>query len=399
MEKDITEVLKYNRELQVNLQKKIAAVEAAIARNINLQNKLKHLKNNQFSSETKTKDFGPPFFVDIYGNTPPKNDDIHLRERPKKFKPIKWIQQEKDALAQGVYDQNFRRECLKAMQSNQLLDTVLEKDSQYFLINVEGLDWCELSKQYVQNKTPEECIIQWTTHEHPSINKSEWTAAETRKLRQIASRHNNRNWQRIATELNTNRTAADCFKQWNKQTSGPRKWTKEEDEILARAVDLYGEKNWQQIAGCLENRSGQQCLHRWTKTMNPAIRRGRWKTEEDEALKNAVNMYGVGNWVKIQKFVLGRTDVQCRERWMNVLSPSVKKDPWTEEEDKELKRLVGLIGVGKWSKISAEMNGRTDNQCWRRYKVLIKQDDEGESTTNTPSENESEKNLKGQHFS
>ncbi|CAB4427942.1 unnamed protein product [Rhizophagus irregularis] len=379
MEKDITEVLKYNRELQANLQKKIAAVEAAIARNINLQNKLKHLKNNQFSSETKTKDFGPPFFVDIYGNTPPKNDDIHLRERPKKFKPIKWIQQEKDALAQGVYDQNFRRECLKAMQSNQLLDTVLEKDSQYFLINVEGLDWCELSKQYVQNKTPEECIIQWTTHEHPSINKSEWTAAETRKLRQIASRHNNRNWQRIATELNTNRTAADCFKQWNKQTSGPRKWTKEEDEILARAVDLYGEKNWQQIAGCLENRSGQQCLHRWTKTMNPAIRRGRWKTEEDEALKNAVNMYGVGNWVKIQKFVLGRTDVQCRERWMNVLSPSVKKDPWTEEEDKELKR--------------------TDNQCWRRYKVLIKQDDEGESTTNTPSENESEKNLKGQHSS
>ncbi|CAB5381327.1 unnamed protein product [Rhizophagus irregularis] len=85
--------------------------------------------------------------------------------------------------------------------------------------------------------------------------------------------------------------------------------------------------------------------------MNPAIRRGRWKSEEDEALKNAVNMYGVGNWVKIQKFVLGRTDVQCRERWMNVLSPSVKKDPWTEEEDKELKR--------------------TDNQCWRRYKVLI----------------------------
>ncbi|CAB5381325.1 unnamed protein product [Rhizophagus irregularis] len=85
--------------------------------------------------------------------------------------------------------------------------------------------------------------------------------------------------------------------------------------------------------------------------MNPAIRRGRWKSEEDEALKNAVNMYGVGNWVKIQKFVLGRTDVQCRERWMNVLSPSVKKDPWTEEEDKELKRfrfrwwLLGLSGL------------------------------------------------------
>src|SRR5436309_314555 len=152
MEEEITEVLQYNRELQANLQKKIAAVEAAIAKNINLQNKLRRLKKNQASTETKTKDFGPPFFVDIDGNVPPKNDDIHLRERPKKFKPIKWIQQEKDALSQGVYDQNFRRECLKAMQSDRLLDTVLEKDSQYFLINVEGLDWCELSKQYIQNK-------------------------------------------------------------------------------------------------------------------------------------------------------------------------------------------------------------------------------------------------------
>src|SRR6266540_1938695 len=210
MEKDITEVLQYNRELQANLQKKIAAVEAAIAKNINLQNKLRRLKRNEVLTEpVGTRDFGPPFFVDIDGNLPPSNDDIHSRERPKKFKAIKWLQQEKEALARGVRDQNFRRECLKAMQSGQQLDIVLENDSQHFLINVEGLDWCELSKQYVPNKTPEECIIQWTTHEHPSINKSEWTMAETKKLRQIALRHKNRNWQRIAMELNTNRTAAD----------------------------------------------------------------------------------------------------------------------------------------------------------------------------------------------
>ncbi|RIA84513.1 hypothetical protein C1645_742265 [Glomus cerebriforme] len=37
-------------------------------------------------------------------------------------------------------------------------------------------------------------------------------------------------------------TAVNYFKQWNKQTSEPRKWIKK-DEILARAVDLYGEKS------------------------------------------------------------------------------------------------------------------------------------------------------------
>src|ERR1051325_12217030 len=152
MEEDITEVLQYNRELQANLQKKIAAVEAAIAKNINLQNKLSRLKKHQVSTEVKTKDFGPPFFVDTDGNAPPKNDDIYLRERPKKFKPIKWIQQEKDALAQGVYDQNFRRECLKAMQSGQLLDTVLEKDSQYFLIRSE------------ERRVGKECRSRWSPY-------------------------------------------------------------------------------------------------------------------------------------------------------------------------------------------------------------------------------------------
>lgn len=96
-------------------------------------------------------------------------------------------------------------------------------------------------------------------------------------------------------------------------------------------MTIYGEKNWQQVAHILDNRTGQQCLHRWSKTLNPAIRRGRWRVDEDEALRNAVEVYGSGNWVKIQQHVLGRTDVQCRERWMNVLCPDVEQGPWSEE--------------------------------------------------------------------
>jgi len=50
---------------------------------------------------------------------------------------------------------------------------------------------------------------------------------------------------------------------------------------LIAAVKKFGEKNWQQVAHQLEGRAGQQCLHRWQKTLNPAIQRGRWKPEED----------------------------------------------------------------------------------------------------------------------
>lgn len=41
----------------------------------------------------------------------------------------------------------------------------------------------------------------------------------------------------------------------------------------------------------------------------------------------------MGNWVQIEKHVPGRTDVQCRERWVNVLDPKVAFTKWTPEED------------------------------------------------------------------
>lgn len=36
-----------------------------------------------------------------------------------------------------------------------------------------------------------------------------------------------------------------------------------------------------------------------------------------------------------------RTGKQCRERWLNHLDPSIKKEPWTEEEDQLLLEVCG----------------------------------------------------------
>ncbi|CAG8512965.1 3741_t:CDS:10 [Cetraspora pellucida] len=363
---DILDALELNRKLQKELDRIKSGIDAALQRNIILQERLTRMRQKEAEvggysrsvQETPSvRTFGPPFFVDSEGNTPPENEDTSVR--PLIFKRTL---SEKDALRRGVQDHNMRREALRAMREGRSIQSVEKMSKILFLYNVEEINWSQIAKQYVPTKTKEECIIQWTNHDHPCINNDEWTTLETKKLLEIVEQNNCRNWQKIALELGTNRTAAECFKQYNKQSSDPRKWSKEEDNILIRAVDLYGEKNWQQVAHCLDNRTGQQCLHRWTKTLNPAIRRGRWKKEEDEALRNAVSIYGAGNWVKVQQYVLGRTDVQCRERWMNVLNPSIKKDSWTNEEDTKLLELVKSIGVGKWAKISAFMDGRTDNQ-------------------------------------
>lgn len=148
------------------------------------------------------------------------------------------------------------------------------------------------------------------------------------------------------------------------------KWTDAENKILVEAVKRFGEKSWQQVASCLEGRTGQQCLHRWMKTLNPNIKRGKWTVAEDKQLSVAVNSYGSHNWVKVQQHVPGRTDVQCRERWVNILNPELRSGPWTSEEDKKLIDAVTKHGPGRWSQIATLLYPRTDNQCWRRWKSL-----------------------------
>ncbi len=64
-----------------------------------------------------------------------------------------------------------------------------------------------------------------------------------------------------------------------------RKWTPEEDEKLKEMVHKHGDRNWQTVALAFEGRTDQQCLHRWTKSLNPAIHSGRWDREEDMVLR------------------------------------------------------------------------------------------------------------------
>ncbi|RKP37962.1 Homeodomain-like protein, partial [Dimargaris cristalligena] len=237
--------------------------------------------------------------------------------------------------------------------------------------NLEGLDWIEISRDFVRSRQPNECIIQWTCHDHPIINKDAWTPEETDQLMQLVKQSTPRRWPQLAEKLQTNRTAVQCFQRYQEIITTTnvvkRRWTPEEDMLLYEAVQTYGEKNWQQIAHVLETRTGQQCLHRWAKSINPIIRRGRWTPAEDRALIAAVEIFGPTQWRQVQLYVSSRTDVQCRERYMNTLNPDVNQGPWTPQEDRALIRVVQDIGLGKWSQVATRMDNRTDNLCWRRW--------------------------------
>ncbi|GKV05129.1 hypothetical protein SLEP1_g17171 [Rubroshorea leprosula] len=188
----------------------------------------------------------------------------------------------------------------------------------------------------------------WLNHEDPLINRSPWTAEEEKNLLFIIQEQGIANWHDIAVSLGTNRTPFQCLSRYQRSLNAcilNREWTKEEDDKLRLAVEAFGERDWQSAASALTGRTGTQCSNR--------------------------HLYCYMQMEKITSSNQAKSGqmVQCRERWVNSLDPSLSRSKWSEEEDLRLEAAIEEHGYC-WSKVAACMPSRTDNQCWRRWKVL-----------------------------
>jgi hypothetical protein len=144
------------------------------------------------------------------------------------------------------------------------------------------------------------------------------------------------------------------------------RWTKEEDDVLNQLVSLYGQKSWKKISDYMKCRSPIQCLHRWTKILQPGLIKGPWTNEEDRKLKEWVTKEGPNRWSSCAEYIKGRNGKQCRERWFNILNPTVKKGEWDIEEDYKIFFLFMKSG-SKWSNITQYFTGRTENSIKNRF--------------------------------
>lgn len=61
--------------------------------------------------------------------------------------------------------------------------------------------------------------------------------------------------------------------------------------------------------------------------MNPNIKKEKWTSDEDAALLELVGQFG-NAWAEISRRLEGRTDQQCMGRWRRHLDPAIKRDAW-----------------------------------------------------------------------
>jgi hypothetical protein len=163
------------------------------------------------------------------------------------------------------------------------------------------------------------------------------TSAVTKMCNKKDGKEHRIDWVAVSA-LIPSRTNIQCRNRWrdvlapsiDRSNRCTGKWTEDEDLRLKHSVQIHGGKDWAAIAALVPGRTPRQCLNRWHNALVSNIdpkagRVRRWGEDEDVKLKKAVQTHGGKNWDAVASLVEARTKIQCRNRWHDVLNPSIDR--------------------------------------------------------------------------
>nr|XP_045739466.1 snRNA-activating protein complex subunit 4 isoform X2 [Mirounga angustirostris] len=414
--------LQLNMVYQEVIQERLVEVSLLLAQNQEQQEEI--MCDLAGSKASKVKDgkslppnlyighFMKPYFKDrVTGVGPPANEETREKASQgiKAFEELlvtKWKNWEKALLRRSVVSDRLQRllqpkllklEYLHQKRSRVTSEAerqVLEKQSREAEREVQDIrqlpeeallgnrldshDWEKISNvNFEGGRSAEEIRKFWQNCEHPSINKQEWSGQEVDQLKALAAKHGHLQWQKIAKELGTNRSAFQCLQKYQQHNKALKRkeWTREEDRLLTQLVQemrVGSHIPYRRIVYYMEGRDSMQLIYRWTKSLDPSLKKGFWAPEEDAKLLRAVAKYGEQDWFKIREEVPGRSDAQCRDRYLRRLHFSLKKGRWNASEEGKLLELIEKYGVGHWAKIASELPHRTGSQCLSKWKIMVR---------------------------
>jgi hypothetical protein len=93
-----------------------------------------------------------------------------------------------------------------------------------------------------------------------------------------------------------------------------------------------------------------------------------WTNTQDVILQAAITKYGLHAWSQVASMLKTKTPAECKARWTEYLSPTIKKDHWSHEEEQLLLTLVKSI-PNQWQTIAQQLR-RTATQCVTKYRQL-----------------------------
>ena len=106
------------------------------------------------------------------------------------------------------------------------------------------------------------------------------------------------------------------------------------------------------------------------------LKRKLWSKAEDDVLTRLIledesNPQWESISSQLSKFDFTKTAKQCKDRWVNNLSPALNKSKWSCAESRELLQQYLQLG-NRWKVISATFAGRTDNSVKNQFFSVIR---------------------------